>query len=29
MNSPIKWVGGKRKEIKLFEKYIPKFDTYV
>lgn len=29
MNSPIKWVGGKRKEIKYFEKYIPEFNTYV
>lgn len=29
MNSPIKWVGGKRKEIKYFEKYIPNFDIYV
>lgn len=29
MNSPIKWVGGKRKEIKHFERYIPKFKTYV
>jgi DNA adenine methylase len=29
MESPIKWVGGKRKEIKNFEKYIPKFNTYI
>jgi DNA adenine methylase len=29
MNSPIRWVGGKRKEIKYFEKYIPNFDIYV
>lgn len=29
MNSPIKWVGGKRKEIKYFKKYIPEFNTYV
>ncbi|WP_179198686.1 MULTISPECIES: DNA adenine methylase [Paenibacillus] len=29
MKSPIKWVGGKRTEIKYFEKYIPQFETYV
>ena len=29
MQSPIKWVGGKRNEIKHFEKYIPKYNTYV
>lgn len=29
MNSPIKWVGGKRREIKYFEKYIPNFEVYV
>jgi DNA adenine methylase len=29
MKSPIKWMGGKRKEIKHFKKYIPNFDTYV
>jgi DNA adenine methylase len=25
----IKWSGGKKDEIKLFEKYIPEFDTYI
>lgn len=29
MKSPIKWVGGKAREIKYFENYIPKFSTYV
>ncbi|WP_413986365.1 DNA adenine methylase [Paenibacillus polymyxa] len=29
MKSPIKWVGGKGSEIKMFEKYIPEFETYV
>ncbi len=29
IKSPIKWVGGKRKEIKYLEKYIPKFNTYI
>lgn len=30
MKSPIKWIGGKRREIKHFEKYIPKeYDTYI
>lgn len=29
MKSPIKWVGGKRKEIKFFEEFIPPFETYV
>lgn len=29
MKSPIKWVGGKRKEIKYFKKYIPEFETYI
>lgn len=29
MNSPIKWVGGKRKEIKHFEKYIPQHSVYI
>jgi len=29
LNSPIKWIGGKRREIKYFEKYIPEFKTYV
>jgi len=29
IKSPIKWVGGKRSEIKCFEKYIPEFETYV
>lgn len=25
----IKWSGGKKDEIKLFEKYIPEYDTYI
>jgi len=25
----IKWSGGKKDEIKLFEKYIPEFETYI
>lgn len=29
IKSPIKWVGGKKSEIKYFEKYIPLFETYV
>ena len=29
MNSPIKWVGGKRREIKHFEQYIPKHKIYI
>jgi DNA adenine methylase len=29
VKSPIKWVGGKRREIKHFEKYIPKHDIYI
>jgi len=29
LNSPIKWIGGKRREIKYFEKYIPEFKTYI
>lgn len=29
MDSPIKWIGGKRREIKYFKQYIPKFKTYV
>ena len=29
MKSPIKWVGGKTKEIKYIEKHIPEyFDEY-
>lgn len=29
MNPILKYSGGKTKEIKLFKKYIPKFDTYI
>lgn len=29
MNPILKYRGGKTKEIKLFKKYIPKFDTYI
>lgn len=29
MKSPIKWTGGKAREIKYFQEYIPEFDTYV
>lgn len=29
MNPILKYCGGKTKEIKLFKKYIPKFDTYI
>lgn len=29
MRPPIKWLGGKRKEIKCFKEYIPEFETYV
>ena len=29
LNPIIKWSGGKKDEIKLFEKYIPKYDTYI
>ena len=29
MNSPIKWIGGKRREIKNFEQYIPKHKIYI
>lgn len=27
--SPIKWVGGKAREIKFFEEYIPDFNLYI
>jgi len=29
LNSPIKWIGGKRREIKYFEQYIPKHKVYI
>lgn len=25
----VKWSGGKTDEIKFFEKYIPKYETYI
>lgn len=29
MKSPIKWTGGKTREIKYFQEYVPQFNVYV